>query len=145
MAMQCWTLKSDRINFPLNLPVHLNFSVWLSLIWIREVIQKTLHDCEKLPWTHHTDVKVWSWLFLLKYVTLTTTVTITTITIWVFEFCHNLIFWVLSQFEFLSFVKIWFFYFCHIFSFFLFCHNLSFLVLSQFEFLNFVAIIFFLV
>ena len=50
-------------------------------------IPKTSQDCEKLPWTHHTDVEVSSWLFLLKYVNLTitvTTVTINTITNGVF-------------------------------------------------------------
>ena len=30
--------------------------------------------------------------------------TVTFVTIWVFDFCHTLSFWVLSQFEFLSFV-----------------------------------------
>ena len=98
---------------------------------------KTLQDCKKLPWTHQTDVEVSSLLFLLKGVILTTivttvtTVTNATITIWVFEFCHNLIFWVLSQFEFLSFVTIWVFEFRQ---------NLSFWVLSQFEFFSFVTI-----
>ena len=47
------------------------------------------------------------------------------------EFCHNLSFWVSSQFEFLSFVTIWVFDFCH---------HLSFLVLSQFKVLSFVTI-----
>ena len=58
-------------------------------------------------------------LFLLKYITITTvttatvtTVPITTVTTWVFEFCHNLFFLVLSKFDFLSFVKIWVFEFC---------------------------------
>ena len=73
-------------------------------------------------------------LFLLKVVTQTTTVTITTITIWFFEFCHNLIFLVLSQFELLNFVTIWVFEFC--------C-NLSLWVLSQFEFWSFVKILVF--
>ena len=98
--------------------------------------KKTSQDCEKLPWTHHTDVEVSSWLFLLKDVTLATTVTITTITIWVFEYCHNLSFWILLKFVFFSFLtnfdktqKL----------------KLNFWVLSQFEFLSFVTIWFFLV
>ena len=53
------------------------------------------------------------------------------VTILVFEFCHCLSFWVLSQFEVLSFVTIWVFEFCH---------NLSFWFLSQFEVLSFVII-----
>ena len=73
------------------------------------------------------------WQFvLLKYVTITTvttatvtTVTITYVTISVFEFCHNLICLVLSQFDFLSFVTSWALEFC--------C-NLFFWVLSQFKF-----------
>ena len=40
------------------------------------------------------------------------------------DFCHNLSFWVLSQFEFISLVTIWIFEFCHNLSFFC-CHNLS--------------------
>ena len=55
--------------------------------------------------------------------------------IWVFELCHNLSFWVLSQFEFLSFVTIWVFEFCH---------DLSFWVLSTFGFLSFVTFRFFI-
>ena len=51
-----------------------------------------------------------------------------------------MIFWGLSQYEFLSFVTIRVFEFCHILSFFKFCHNLSFWVLSQFEFLTLVTI-----
>jgi hypothetical protein len=47
------------------------------------------------------------------------------------EFCHNLSFWVSSQFVFLSFIIIWIFEFCH---------NLSFWVLSKFEFLSLVTI-----
>ena len=35
------------------------------------------------------------------------------VAIWVFRFCHNLSFWALSQFEFLSFVIIWVFEFSH--------------------------------
>ena len=50
---------------------------------------------------------------------------------WVFEFCQNLGFWLLSQFEFLNFVKFWGFEFCH---------NLSCWLGSQFEFLSFVTI-----
>ena len=42
--------------------------------------------------------------------------------IWVFEYGHNLSFWVLSQFEFLEF-----------------CKNLIFWVLSQFMFLSFIT------
>ena len=43
------------------------------------------------------------------------------------EFCHNLSFWIISQFE-VSFVAIWFLRFYH---------NLSFKALSQFQFLGF--------
>ena len=58
-----------------------------------------------------------------------------------FWFCHNLSFWVLSQFEFLifftvffkSFVTIRIFKFCKIFSFWFFFYNLCFSVLSQFD------------
>ena len=66
--------------------------------------------------------------------------------LWVFEFGPNLIFLVLSQFEYLSFVKIWVFEFCHkcVLSSVIVCfHNLIFWVLSQFEFLSFVKIRFF--
>ena len=70
-------------------------------------------------------------------------------------FCHNLIFLVLSSFEFLTFVIICFFEFCHNFlkvllqfEFLSFvtilvlelCHNLSHWVLSPFECLSFVTI-----
>ena len=71
--------------------------------------------------------------------------------IWVFEFSHNLSFWVwpqfeffLSQFEFLSFVAIWVFKFCCYssvvpnFKFLEFCHRLSFLVV-KIKLLNLVA------
>ena len=88
------------------------------------------------------------------------------VSIWVFEFCHNLSFWFLWQFEFLcfvtiwvfdvghdltflSFVTIWLFELCHNLTFwvvtiwlFEFCHNLSSVtiwVLSQFEFFSFVT------
>ena len=54
-------------------------------------------------------------------------------TIWVFEFCPNFYFWVLSQFEFLSFVIVCFLEFCH---------NLFFWVLSNLSF-SFVTLIFF--
>ena len=53
--------------------------------------------------------------------------------------CHcNLIFWVLSQLEFLNLC----FWFCHTFSF-VFYHNLSFWVLSQFEYFSFLTIWFY--
>ena len=52
------------------------------------------------------------------------------ITIWVFEFCHSLSFWVLSQFTFLNFGTFWVFKFCHI---------LTFWALSHFMFLAFVT------
>ena len=53
------------------------------------------------------------------------------VTMWVFEFCHNLSFRVLSQFEFLSLITIWVFKFHH---------KLGFWVLSQFEILRFITI-----
>ena len=84
-------------------------------------LDKHRKNCKKLPWelVGCQGVKV----FLLKDVILTssvTTVIFITITIWVFErfeffslvtiwsfkFCHNLFFWVLLQFEFLSFATI---------------------------------------
>ena len=106
-------------------------------------------SCEKLPWesVRCQGVKVF---FLLKYVIITssvTTVIFITITIGVFEFGHNLIFQVLSQFVFLGFITVWVLEFCHNLGLFFlvlsvfvtiwvfeFCHNLSFWVLSQFEF-----------
>ena len=57
-----------------------------------------------------------------------------------FEFFHNLIFWVFSQFEFWSFVTIRIFEFCHHLNF-GFGPNMSFLVWSQFDFLSFVTIL----
>ena len=70
------------------------------------------------------------------------------VTILVFEFCHKLSSWVLSQFEFLSFVTIWFFWVSSQFEFlsfitiwvFEFYHNLSFWVSSQLVFLSFITI-----
>ena len=47
------------------------------------------------------------------------------VTIWVFDFCHNQSFWVLSQFEFLIFDTIWVLNLVTIWVF-EFCHNLSF-------------------
>ena len=55
---------------------------------------------------------------------------------WVFKFCPKLSFWVLSKFVVLSFRIIWVLLLIEFLS---FCHNLSFWVLSQFEFLSFVA------
>ena len=129
---------------------------------IYNILNKHCNNCVKLPWEHligFEGVK----LLLLKYVATATvtTITITNVTVWFFEFCHNSIFWVLSQFNLLIFVTIWFFEFCHnffcwvlshfkfflvfvticVFKFFFFnffCHNLSFWVLSQFELLSFV-------
>ena len=88
------------------------------------------------------------------------------VTIWEFEFCHNLRFWVLLQFEFLncvticvlSCVTIWVFEFCHNYIFFRFvtflvfgfCHSLVTVgvlsqfkswVFSQIKFVNFVTIL----
>ena len=80
------------------------------------------------------------------------------VTICLFEFCHNLICWVLSQFELvtiwafnnlscqdLSFVTIWVFEDCQNLSFvtiwvFKTCYNLKVWVWSQFEFLSLVTI-----
>ena len=53
--------------------------------------------------------------------------------IWVVEFCHNLSCWILSQFQFLKFVKLWV----------KFCPHSSFWVLLQFKFLSFVTILVF--
>ena len=71
------------------------------------------------------------------------------VTIWFFQFGHNLSFWGLSQFEFLSFVTIKFFDFCLNFTFWFytfwvieFWHNSSFWVLSQFELFNFLIFFF---
>ena len=65
------------------------------------------------------------------------------VTNWDFEFCHNLNFWVLSQFDFffiivpqivfLSFVTIWILSLVTIWVF-EYCHNLCFWVYLQFEF-----------
>ena len=52
--------------------------------------RKTSRDREKLPWE----------------------ISSVFVKIWVFEFCHNLSFWALSQFEFSSSVTILFFEFC---------------------------------
>ena len=54
------------------------------------------------------------------------------------ELCHNLTFWVLSQFDFLSYHNLNF-WVCHNMTFW-FCHNMSFWVLPQLEFLSFVTI-----
>ena len=54
------------------------------------------------------------------------------------EFCHNWTFWVLSQFDFLSYHNLNF-WVCHNMTFW-FCHNMSFWVLPQLEFLSFVTI-----
>ena len=73
--------------------------------------------------------------------------TIRAVTIWVFEFCHTLSFWVLSQFEFfLNFVTIWVWRYVTILVS-KFHHNLSliFFILSQFEFLSFITVWVFLV
>ena len=66
-------------------------------------------------------ITIWvlSQLYLLRFVIIWA---LSFVPIWVFKFCHNLGFWVLSQFEFE------------------FCQNLSLWVLSQFEFLSFVTI-----
>ena len=68
--------------------------------------------------------------------------------------CHNLGFWVLSQFKFLRLVTLWVCVFCHYLNFvfflvfyfghnlsFEFCHNLIFWVESQFQFLYSVIIL----
>ena len=126
----------------------------------------TLLQSNKLSKITPVRKKVWVWkaymkyekrkkekeiqLFFLKDVTITTLFSF--VTIWVFEFCHNLSFkvlsqfvflrfvtiWVFSQFEFLSLVTIWVLSFATI-RFFEFCHYLSFQVLSQFEFSSFVT------
>ena len=51
------------------------------------------------------------------------------------ELCHNLSFWVLSQFQFFCFC-----FFCVAIWISEFCHHFSFWVLSQFEFLSFITI-----
>ena len=59
----------------------------------------------------------------------------------VFEFCNNLSFWVLLQFEFLSLVTIWALQQSFVtISVFEFCHYFNFWVSSPFEFLSFVTI-----
>ena len=108
--------------------------------WNASFKKKHRENCKKLPWEHF--ICCWGVkLFLPKYVTITTTVTtvnITTLTIWVFEFCHNLKFWVLSQFEFWVLSQFEF-EFCPNLNF-EFCHTLSFWFVSQFEFLSCVTI-----
>ena len=61
------------------------------------------------------------------------------VTNWV-EFCHNLGFWVLSQFEFLSFMRIWVFQFHHNLSLSFYHYSSFFSVSSDFEFLGFIRI-----
>ena len=113
----------------------------------RKVRSKHHKNFKKLPWKHFIDGQDEEVFFITV-----TTVNITTITIsvfefyhylfflsfefchnWVFEVCHNLGFWVLLKFEFLSLVTIWVFEFCHNLSFWV-CHNLSIWNLPQFEF-----------
>ena len=79
--------------------------------------KKHRKNCEKLPWEYLIGCRGVK-LFLLKDVTLTTTVTTVTIT--------SITIWVLSQFDFLSFVTILVFEFCYNLNFFEFCHNLFF-------------------
>ena len=70
------------------------------------------------------------------------------VTIWVFKFCRNLSFWVLSQFQFwvlsqFSFLVLSQFEFLNFVTFknFVFGPSFSFWVLSQFEFLSFVSLL----
>ena len=65
------------------------------------------------------------------------------VTILVFKFCQNLSFWVVLQFEFLSYVTIWVFEFFLTIWVFEYFHNFGFWVLSQFELSSFVFIWFF--
>ena len=118
---------------------------------------KQFENRKKLPWEHLSGCWFF-FIFFFLYVPITftvTTVSIVTVTIWSFEFCHNLIFWVLSQqnfflvsshLKFLSVVTILFvdsFFPLTIWAFEGFFHNWNFGVLTQFVFLSLVTIWFF--
>ena len=172
-----WCLKVDKIAVlgAVN-SSGLSSQAKYFLIW--KVIDRTLRESRKAALrTYHWLLRCQSvftkrchYYSFLKSVTFDFS---SFVTIWVFEFvtirvfklCHNLRFWVLSQFEFLSFDTVWvfefshnlifwvlyqfdfFFKFFHNLSFgvvtiwvFEFCRDLSFRVLSQFRFLTFVKI-----
>ena len=122
------------------------------MVKLGKLTQKTLQDCEKLPWTHHTDVEVSSCQVVFSKRCHSN---------YYYQYCHyyhhNLIFFlsrlffflVLSQFQFFScqnfslwvfFHNLIFFSFCTQFNLFLFLLvflNLSFWLLLNLSFFQF--------